>query len=460
MGNPLTSLHKFTPKLTISKETLEQQDFGVIHKEVNANLKNLQTALYKDKQVKFQVLESYMSEYDVVDELLKIVDTHTFNIMTFLQETTVAGQTTELQKKRNILVYSKEPQIYETVKDFIGKRKAGEFTPPLEDSWGKEKDIYPYPYKLENDPRRTARIVQLEPKTTITDNKDWFKNNSILYGFLIYGNVPKLSLAYIGLEVIKKIPVTDENLPDIVHKFTTLDGGTNILDYFNDTPLTITANKVKTFSLPSSAVVITTHNATLNDGQTRPNLVVVDGQPILNTTATAFLKMQAAAKADGVNIVLSSGFRPALGIGVQGTTVDGKVIKMTTQEELRRDSKRWVKTHPDWAKYPVIDDFVMKAASSAFNPATAPPKASQHGTGIAVDVNTGGRNNFQPLNNVVYKWMIQNSWKFGFIRTVSTEEWHYEYQPSVAIKGPYARVGGSNANKFYTDLSLDIIRIT
>jgi len=169
--------------------------------------------------------------------------------------------------------------------------------------------------------------------------------------------------------------------------------------------------------------------------------------------------MQAAAKADGVPLKLSSGFRPSLGIGVQGTTADGKLIKMTTQEELRRDPKRWIKTHPDWKKYPAIEDFVMKAASDAFNPATAPPKVSQHGNGIAVDVNTGGRNNFTPLNDVVYKWMVQNSWKFGFIRTVGSEEWHYEYHPTAAVKVPYAKVAGTNSNKFYTDLALDTIKI-
>jgi hypothetical protein len=101
----------------------------------------------------------------------------------------------------------------------------------------------------------------------------------------------------------------------------------------------------------------------------------------------------------------------------------------------------------------------MKAPSAAFDPATAPPKASQHGNGIAVDVNTGGRNNFTPLNDTVYKWMIQNSWKFGFVRTVGSEEWHYEYYPTVAMKGPYAKIAGTNNNKFYTDLSLDRITI-
>ena len=37
----------------------------------------------------------------------------------------------------------------------------------------------------------------------------------------------------------------------------------------------------------------------------------------------------------------------------------------------------------------------------------------------------------------VYAWLIANTYKFGFIRTVSTEEWHFEYSPERAKKGPF-----------------------
>lgn len=444
----------------------EQQDFAVIHKEVNTNLKNLQKALNTDKQVKFKVLQSYMSEYDVINELIPTVSTEDA-----IPAMKVNAQIVEQHKNQKIEEYGKT-SIYNNIKSFIQSRDPSYFSPPLLPSFeskGGIKSIHPYPNKPNLDPRRTGRIVQLDPIDTINTNKDWFINNSLLYGFLLFGDESKPVLIYVGLEKIKAI-VTDQNLLEIVYAYTMAPTnlldiianenslGTSLTSLFGTKP-TITANKVKTFSTPTTALAITTHNATLNDGQTRPNLVIVDGQPILDTTATAFLKMQAAAKTSGVSIYLSSGFRPALGIGIKGTTASGKEIRMTTQEELRRDSTRWVKTHPDWAKYPNVEDFVMKATSNAFNPATAPPKVSQHGTGIAVDVNTGGRSNFQPLNSVVYKWMVENSWKFGFIRTVSTEEWHYEYQPTPAIKGPYAKVAGNNANKFYTDLSLDTIKI-
>jgi len=444
----------------------EQQDFAVIHREVNANLKNLQRALNTDKQVKFKVLQSYMSEYDIISELILTVSTEDA-----VPAMKVNAQIVEQHKNQKIEVYGKT-SIYNNIKSFIQARDPSHFSPPLLPSFeskGGIKSIHPYPNKPNLDPRRTGRIVQLDPIDTINTNSDWFINNSLLYGFLLFGDESKPVLIYVGLDKIKAI-ITDQNLLEIVYAYTMAPTsfldiianenslGVSLTSLFGTKP-TITASKVKTFSAPLPGISITTHNATLNDGQTRPNLVVVDGQAIVDTTATAFLKMQAAAKTSGVSIYLSSGFRPALGIGIKGTTVNGKEIRMTTQEELRRDSTRWVKTHPDWAKYPNVEDFVMKATSGAYNPATAPPKSSQHGNGIAVDVNTGGRNNFQPLKDNIYKWMVENSWKFGFIRTVSSEEWHYEYQPTAAIKGPYAKVAGTNANKFYTDLSLDTIRI-
>jgi len=427
----------------------EQQDFAIIHKDVNRNLQNLQRALNNDKQVKFKVLQSYMSEYDIVDELRKTVSTDLSTSAT--DSIRVLRGAVLAFKDRPIVEIAKTP-TYKDIKDFINIREPENFNPPLHPSFrskGIIDNLYPFPNKPDTDPRRTGRIVRLDPPETINTNKDWFINNSLLYGFLMYGEESNLALVYIGFDKIKET-VTDQNLLNIVYAYT-------MPSVASGTKPTITASKIKTFSVPPSTVAITLHNATLNDGQTRPNLVVVDGKPMLDTTATAFLKMQAAAKADGVPLKLNSGFRPALGIGVQGTTADGKVIVMTTQEELRRNKTNWVSN--ERTKYTSDDEFVMKAPAAAFTPPTAPPKVSQHGNGIAIDVNTGGRNKFENLNDTVYKWMIQNGWKFGFVRTVTSEEWHYEYHPTVSTKGPYAKIAGTNSNKFYTDLSLDRITI-
>jgi hypothetical protein len=47
--------------------------------------------------------------------------------------------------------------------------------------------------------------------------------------------------------------------------------------------------------------------------------------------------------------------------------------------------------------------------------------------------------NLTPYKNTTktYRWMVANMHKFGFIRTVSKERWHWEYAPG---KGMFSRV--------------------
>ena len=82
--------------------------------------------------------------------------------------------------------------------------------------------------------------------------------------------------------------------------------------------------------------------------------------------------------------------------------------------------------------------------SRCYSPYKAPCGSSKHGLGIAIDVNTGGWKSQVPsttsLTNV-YVWMALNGWKYGFIRGVKTETWHFEYHPEKAKSGPYGIVG-------------------
>ena len=147
--------------------------------------------------------------------------------------------------------------------------------------------------------------------------------------------------------------------------------------------------------------------------------------------------MVAAAKIDGVNIQLNSGFRPPLQ-PVSGKTSKGKTVNFTAQLQLRTKD-RWTGKCGAFT-----EDQRLKAGSSCFHPATAPPNVSKHGNGIAADLNTGGFASTNPstssLTNV-YVWMALNGWKYGFVRGVKSETWHYEYRPNEAKKGPYAIVG-------------------
>lgn len=204
------------------------------------------------------------------------------------------------------------------------------------------------------------------------------------------------------------------------------------------------------------------------------NLVLVDGDKNGNGTVTtdfvanAYFDMKAAAKKDGITLSLASGFRPAFGPVVYGKSKKGFPYHITTQESLRRDPKSFNKNHPDWKKYPVLEDFIMKASSGAYSPATAAPKSSNHGNGVALDFNTGSRvpKKGKPalgLTNAgkTYQWLVNNGWRFGFVREVATEEWHFDYLPDLAKKGPYGKLANQgDKNLYYGDLGLDNIKIS
>ena len=118
---------------------------------------------------------------------------------------------------------------------------------------------------------------------------------------------------------------------------------------------------------------------------------------------------------------------------------------------MRRDRSRWAGRNTFAG---TDEEYVFLAGASKYTPATAPPGLSSHGSGIAVDLNTGSRVYGTQLNPTIYTWLVRNSYKFGFIRTVPNQEWHFEYQPSRAENGPYAILQGTDANLFYTDLGL------
>lgn len=201
--------------------------------------------------------------------------------------------------------------------------------------------------------------------------------------------------------------------------------------------------------------------AYLNNKKQALSLILVDGLPVEKTTGKALLALKKAAAEVGISIQLGSGYRPQFGSSFTAKSSNGFVVTFTTQESLRRDRSRWKMS--ERAKYNSDNDFIFKADARAFRPQTAPPGLSKHGDGIAVDVSTGSRVSFDRVLYVDnYIWMIKNSWKFGFVRTVSTEEWHFEYQPEMALKGPYGGIQQALTNKnkrneflFYKDLGLD-----
>ena len=162
------------------------------------------------------------------------------------------------------------------------------------------------------------------------------------------------------------------------------------------------------------------------------NLCAIDGDLVNILIAPSFLDMRAAAKRDGIEITISSGFRAPYD-EINTKSSKGNVVRATSQQAL-------------------YDKFLAGKGNLA-----AKPGASPHGYGIGMDLNTGGTSKarFSNVNRKIYQWLCENSWKYGFVRSVVNEEWHFDYRPEKAKKGPYGQIAGTDANKFYSDWGLD-----
>ena len=167
---------------------------------------------------------------------------------------------------------------------------------------------------------------------------------------------------------------------------------------------------------------------------------------ITSTLATPLMKMVKAADKQGTRLLLNSAFRPP----VDDVYLNGKLIQ-NSQKTIRsnnllpnfRDklSEPWklyttaIKTftHPlNGNTVNVGDEVTLSSQGSFFSPKTAPSYRSKHGESLAIDIGSnGGRSD-------TYKWMCLHGWKYGFIRSVNTEPWHFVYKPVVAQKGPTA----------------------
>jgi hypothetical protein len=167
-------------------------------------------------------------------------------------------------------------------------------------------------------------------------------------------------------------------------------------------------------------------------------LAYLGGQCLEIKAAAAYVVMVAAAKADGVTILLNSGFRPPFQT-INGKTASGKNINFVGQYDVRGSGWIGGKGCGEFN-----DETRRNAPSRCYSPYKAPCGKSKHGEGIAIDINTGGWKSQVPsttsLTNV-YVWMALNGWKYGFIRGVKTETWHFEYHPERAKSGPYGIVG-------------------
>lgn len=155
---------------------------------------------------------------------------------------------------------------------------------------------------------------------------------------------------------------------------------------------------------------------------------------------TPLMEMLLAAEKDGVGLIINSGFRPPVDNVIDN---EGKIVG-TSQKDLRLKNLKskfenklaepWLRkttvvspfTHKG-TSYNIGDTYELSPQKEHFSPLTAPSYASGHGASTAVDFYTGGGR---------YSWLCFNSWKYGFIRVVASEAWHFKYSPTQAKNGP------------------------
>lgn len=124
--------------------------------------------------------------------------------------------------------------------------------------------------------------------------------------------------------------------------------------------------------------------------------VMVQNEPVVKKYYKPLKRMIDAAKNDGVYLRLNESYR-----------------SWDKQFRFRDENKN--------------DDFnrdqLIKNSSVNYSPYTGRPGRSIHCRGSAFDFSTNGG------TNKAYKWLVKNAIKFGFVRTVRSETWHWEYKP-------------------------------
>jgi hypothetical protein len=146
------------------------------------------------------------------------------------------------------------------------------------------------------------------------------------------------------------------------------------------------ASEASSSSVAVSAITACTNTTGYESGSPRRICVAtVDGKMVEINTANAYLAMKAAASRDGVSMYIVSGFR--------------------TMEHQRQ---------------------LYNLDLAGRGNLAAPPGYSNHQNGLALDLNTSDPG--------VYNWLARNASRFGFRRTVPSEEWHWEHNGSAAAR--------------------------
>lgn len=441
---------------------------AVIDIEVYTYFALMAEALKRDKGIELKVEQGYLSKFEVTDELRKLTKNKKGNSaeIAAMLDTKVkmeeilgvkaAAAGTPAATPTGSVTGSTEPtptpaptfpaESYPKLEKYIAELKRGDFDPPLYKEYKssqEEFNVYPFPNYAGFDPRQTGKLVVIGPKANIKpDILTWIYNNSILYGFIPYGNPQTQGLYFVGVEQLKKKVKSEESVIKVVSIF--------LQEQLSPDLVTVTVDKVLTNSLTGGTEfqnpgVFDYVIGTIPDNKKKQiQLVLIPGEGdhlVREDVATAFFAMKTAAAKDGVTVKITSAFRPGFKLENGITTKGGKKLNPTTQYSIRK-SRAPGKGEDHW----------LNASATAYSPQVAPPGKSNHGSGIALDLNTGGFPSYPgaalTAGGKVYEWLAKNAHRYGFIRGVTSEAWHWEYYPPNkpgpggvnSSQGPYAMV--------------------
>jgi LAS superfamily LD-carboxypeptidase LdcB len=260
------------------------------------------------------------------------------------------------------------------------------------------------------------------------DEVDYHENNSDAPTDIIYmidddGNMTPSSYEdlqneekndYIGAEDTDEISsqiVTDENITTYDEEVIVEDD--NYGTYITSNTVTNEYKSTKPINTPAGVPMKDKNGNILTDKNgniiyekvdvylkgrlvSKEEYVKFQNQKVIKKYYEPLKRMFDAAKSDGINLVLVDAFR-----------------FWDEQFNLRVRNKK--------------KDFTTKEletnSSTNYTPYTGRPGQSLHHYGTAFDIQTNNG------KNKAYKWLVKNAIKYGFVRTVKSETWHWEYQP-------------------------------
>lgn len=217
---------------------LSQNGNAVILTQANPYLAALNSQLQTSIGQSLNVINGYMSKFEIIDELRLILspdeaNTAPDNIKLLLDKAKPMTEIAVVEADFNALeVYVNE----------LATNTKGVFDPPLGNTFTVQGfNVYPIPQPSDLDPRRFGRLFTFE--SFAVDVRKWLINNALLYGFTLYEDY---GLYYIGFNEARSQSTSVIDVRNLINKFqqTAIPAG----------EITITATQIQAAEDPMGSI--------------------------------------------------------------------------------------------------------------------------------------------------------------------------------------------------------------